>query len=139
MSFYKKILVVDEAESSRRFLRHILTNAGYTVEAVSNNGQAIERISESNFDIFFIDVSIPKLDGMKLIKKLRATEGYESTPILVVTLAMTITDTMIQECGAASIYEWIAKPISPSRVTSLLKKMDYTNANTVTMQAQSSY
>lgn len=140
MYFYKKILIVDEAESSRRFLRHVLTNAGYTVEAVSSHSQAIERVSESNFDIFFIDVSLPELNGIKLINTLRKIEGYESTPIMVITLAMAITDSMIQQCGAARISGWIPKPISPSRVTSLLKQMDHSNANSNTnpFNAQSS-
>lgn len=135
MFFHKKILIVDEAESSRRFLRHVLTNAGYTVETASNNYQALERVCDSHFNIFFIDISLPNLEGMKLIKRLRELEGYETTPILVMTFAMAITDDMIQECGAANISEWIAKPISPTKVTSLLKRMDYENTNTYYSQS----
>ncbi|MDH5776863.1 MAG: response regulator [Gammaproteobacteria bacterium] len=135
MSFFKKILVVDEAESSRRFLRHVLTNAGYTVEAVASNGQAIERINEGHIDIFFVDVSLPEMEGIKLIKTLRESDEYAAAPILVVTLAMKISDEMIQQCGAAKITEWIPKPISPSKVLSLLKKMNYESNNTLYAQS----
>lgn len=131
MFLSKKILIVDNADSSRNFLRHVLTNAGYTVETVRNSNDAVELVSEYDFDIFFIDTHLPDEEGIKLIKLLREIDGYESIPILAITMGND--DAIKQQCESANVTEWISKPVSPTGVIALLRKMGMTN----THQAQS--
>lgn len=125
----KKILIVDAEEMSRHFLHHILTNAGYTVEAVRSGREALDLLDDIDIDIFFVDIHLPELDGIKFINELHKIEFYQSTPILAVTTANP--DSLKQKGDAIGITEWVKKPISPPIVITLLKKMGMTNAHHV--------
>lgn len=125
----KKILIVDNVEMSRHFLHHVLTNAGYTVEAIGSGREALDLLNDVDFDVFFVDIHMPELDGIKFIKALHEIEFYQSVPILAVTTANP--DTLKQKGDAIGITEWVKKPISPPNVIMLLKKMGLTNAHHV--------
>lgn len=125
----KKILIVDNVEMTRHFLHHILTNAGYTVEAVGSSREAMALLGDDDFDVFFVDIHMPELEGIKFIKELHAIEFYQSVPILAMTTSNP--DALKQKGDAIGITDWIKKPISPPVIVMLLKKMGLTNAHHV--------
>ena len=77
------ILVVDDGPSNRQLIQLVLTRAGARVECVENGLQAIEAIERSGFDLVFMDMQMPVLDGMSATKRLRDS-GCE-IPIVALT------------------------------------------------------
>jgi len=66
-----KVLVVDDHALSRELFCKVLTSAGYTVRAASDGMNAIRHMEETRFDIVLTDLSMPQMDGLELLTKIR--------------------------------------------------------------------
>ena len=116
-----KILIVDNSESTRIFMRYVLVNAGFLVSAVKSAAEALEQANDLPFDAVVTDLLSPELDGLKLIKELRTHRWYEHKPMLVVSILKA--PAMIQQGMDAGATEWLIKPISPNKFVALLKTL----------------
>ena len=67
----KRILIVDDAATVRMYHRGILESSGYKVEEAWNGIEALEKSLESPFDLYMVDVNMPKLDGYAFLRELR--------------------------------------------------------------------
>jgi two-component system chemotaxis response regulator CheY len=107
----KHILIVDDAATVRMYHRGILEAAGYTVEEAVNGIEALERALTAPYDLYLVDVNMPKLDGYSFIRELR---GYSEIPqapaIMISTEAKTSDQAKAFEAGA-NLY--LIKPIRP--------------------------
>jgi DNA-binding NtrC family response regulator len=81
MSQSIKVLVVDDHEPSRELYRMALTSAGYAVRAVSDGMDAIRHMEETRFDVVLTDISMPQMDGLELLTKIR--DHWPDTPVVV--------------------------------------------------------
>ncbi len=68
------MLIVDDDASIRKTLARILEKQGYLVEAVEKGKQAIEATSQRFFNVAFIDIRLPDMDGTELLERMRETE-----------------------------------------------------------------
>ena len=66
-----KVLVVDDHVLSRELFCEVLTSAGYAVRAASDGLNAIRHMEETRFDVVLTDVSMPQMDGLELLTKIR--------------------------------------------------------------------
>ena len=66
-----KVLVVDDHEPSRNLLCEMLTSAGYAVRAASDGIHAIRHMEATRFDVVLTDLSMPQMDGLELLNKIR--------------------------------------------------------------------
>ena len=121
----KKILIVDAQEMDRQFLRHILTNASYTVETAGTQQEALDFLDEESFDTFIVDIHMSDMEGVKFIKKLHESKNYSATPILAVTTANV--EALRQKGESLGITDWVKKPISPPHLLNMLRKLGVTN------------
>ena len=117
----KTVLIIENADSVRHFMRHILTSAGYRVYDVSNGSQALEIANEFTFDAVFVDIQIPDEDGIEIIRQLHHIEDYETVPIFAVT--MSTADANKHKGEEAGITGWITKPIAPPALIDPLRKL----------------
>jgi CheY-like chemotaxis protein len=69
-----RVLVVDDEESVRRYVVHVLTAAGYQVSAASNGAEALEAFKKADFDALVTDVMMPGITGDELARQLRQSE-----------------------------------------------------------------
>lgn len=69
-----RMLIVDDDASIRKTLARILEKQGYLVEAVEKGKQAIETTSQRFFNVAFIDIRLPDMDGTELLERMRETE-----------------------------------------------------------------
>jgi len=69
-----RMLIVDDDASIRKTLARILEKQGYLVEAVEKGKQAIEATSQRFFNVAFIDIRLPDMDGTELLERMRETE-----------------------------------------------------------------
>lgn len=116
-----KILVIDGGESTRNFMRFVLTNAGYRTSIAKNGAKALEMLEDEIFDVIVIDPRLPDMDGFDLIKETRLIDAFKSIPILAVT---QFFHPEIQEQGeAAGVTDWIVQPVSPPKLIETIKEI----------------
>lgn len=117
--FEKKLfcLVVEDNELNTLLLTRILTNLGVECECAINGQVACEMVQKTHYDIIFMDLNMPVMDGFEATKKIR-TELNKTMPIIVVTANTSVEDmNLVYEYGAS---EHIHKPISKQAVADAL-------------------
>ncbi|MGQ9509031.1 MAG: response regulator [Thermodesulfobacteriota bacterium] len=80
-----RILVVEDAFSTRELERSILENQGYLVDTAVDGLDALDRLSRQSYDLILTDLEMPRMDGFELCRTLRKTESYRHIPIVIVT------------------------------------------------------
>ncbi len=78
-----KILVAEDEDSVRSFVRRALEGNGHTVTAVSDGNAALQALSEDSFELLITDIVMPGLDGIALA--LKTTRDYPQLPVLLMT------------------------------------------------------
>jgi two-component system chemotaxis response regulator CheY len=80
-----KILLVDDCKTTRKLLGHYLKTRGYSVVFAENGLDALEKLGTDPVNLVMTDLNMPYMDGMELIKTLRADPTWTDLPILMVT------------------------------------------------------
>lgn len=79
------ILVVDDNIDTRELLHLYLTQAGFTVMIAADGGEGLYRAKADRPNLIITDINMPNLDGMAMIKQLRAEPAFARTPIIALT------------------------------------------------------
>ena len=107
----KHILVVDDAATVRMYHRAALEAQGWTVDEAVNGLEALEKAQGAiAFDLYLVDVNMPKLDGYGFLQQLRALEQPQAPAIMASTEAQS-ADRMLGLQAGANLY--LVKPIRP--------------------------
>jgi two-component system chemotaxis response regulator CheY len=107
----KHILVVDDAATVRMYHRAVLQAQGWTVDEAVNGLEALEKVQGNGaFDLYLVDVNMPKLDGYGFLQQLRALDLPQAPAIMVSTEAQS-GDRLRGLLAGASLY--VVKPIKP--------------------------
>jgi two-component system chemotaxis response regulator CheY len=106
----KRILIVDDAATVRMYHRGILESAGYTVEEAFNGIEALEKALEAPapFDLYVVDVNMPKLDGYGFLRELRQQDIAQQPAIMVSTEAAAGDEAAAFAAGANC---YLVKPV----------------------------
>jgi two-component system response regulator AtoC len=113
------VLVIDDDEKTRNLFSTVLTDAGYLVEAVENGKQAIKICKKGPFDIALIDIELPDIKGIDLLKTLRQIQ-----PKMV---KIIITGYPSIENAVKSVNEkadgYLLKPVNIAEMLEMIKKI----------------
>lgn len=115
------ILIVDDSASMRQMVTFTLKSAGYEVVEAVDGAEALKKAKTKSFNIVVTDVNMPNMDGIALIKELRALPNYKFTPLLMLTTEST-TDKK-QEGKQAGATGWMIKPFNPDQLLATIKKV----------------
>ncbi len=80
-----KVLVVEDSVITRDLERSILQAANYDVEVAADGVEALNKLSESAFDLVMTDVSMPRMGGVELIGRMRADERLSAIPVIIIS------------------------------------------------------
>jgi len=116
----KRILLVDDAATVRMYHREILESAGYAVEEAWNGIEALEKALQAPFDLYLVDVNMPKLDGYGFLRELRQQEISQMPAIMVSTESEARDELQACRAGANS---YLIKPVSPARLLTYVRLM----------------
>lgn len=117
----KNILIVDDSESIREVVSFTLENEGYNVKVGIDGKDALKFLDGSSIDLIITDLHMPNMNGIELIKEVRAMKQYKRIPILFLTTESQAAKKMeAKEAGATG---WIIKPFVPGKLLAALKKV----------------
>jgi two-component system chemotaxis response regulator CheY len=117
----KTILSVDDSASIRQMVAFTLKAAGYTVIEAVDGQDGLDKAKANSVNLVLTDQNMPKMDGLTLIKTLRALPQYKTTPILMLTTESS--DTMKSQGKAAGATGWLVKPFDPQKLMDVVKKV----------------
>lgn len=106
----KRILIVDDAATVRMYHRNILESADYEVEEAMNGVEALEKALITPFDLYIVDINMPKLDGYGFLSELRQQDMPQAPAIMVSTEAAAGDQTAAYKAGANG---YLVKPVRP--------------------------
>jgi two-component system chemotaxis response regulator CheY len=116
-----RILAVDDSPSMRDMVRIALTSAGFEVTQAMDGEEALALARQHSFDLILSDVNMPKMDGIALIRALRAEAPYRHTPILMLTTDGSVDRKREgKEAGATG---WIVKPFDPAQLIATMLRV----------------
>lgn len=107
-----RILIVDDSGVMRRIHRNTLKEHSIPEEALieaANGEEASHIATKETISLFLVDWNMPKLDGLAFVKKLRGTQKYKTTPIIMVTSEAAKYNVM--EAISAGVTDYVVKPI----------------------------
>ena len=118
----KRVLSVDDSSTIRQIVKNCLEKENYDVFEAEDGLDALKKLEGvEGFDLLVVDVNMPNMDGISLVKELRKNPNYNTTPILMLT---TESDTEQKLKGAQSgATGWIVKPFNPPEFVKIVKRM----------------
>jgi two-component system, sensor histidine kinase and response regulator len=118
------VLVVDDVEINRELLRVTLEKQGHRITMAHNGQEAVEHFSRGAFDIIFMDMQMPVLDGYGAVRQIREIEQQHSstrTPIIAMTAYAMPGDR--EKCIAANMDAYLSKPARPAEIIETLNQL----------------
>ena len=116
----KRVLIVDDAATVRMYHRDILESSGYSVEEALNGIEALEKALETPFDLYIVDVNMPKLDGYGFLRELRQQDISQTPAIMVSTEAAALDEMAAYRAGANG---YLIKPAKPPKLLAHVRLM----------------
>ncbi len=108
----ESILVVDDDPVILKSAERVLASEGYEVETALNAGKALKRLEERAFDLVLSDLRMPDIDGIELLKKIKAF--FPETDVIIITGFGTIKSAV--EALKHGAYDFIEKPFTPEHL-----------------------
>jgi two-component system, chemotaxis family, chemotaxis protein CheY len=114
----RRILVVEDSPMMRRLYRMVLE--GYDVRIASDGAEALDLAAlEPDVDLFIVDINMPRMDGLELIRRLRNELGMARVPVLVSSTESADEDRRLaHEAGATG---FLPKPWAPEDLTAAVR------------------
>ena len=116
----KVILTADDSSSIRQMVRFTLSDGGYTVIEAVDGADALQKLTPT-VNLLLTDLNMPNLDGIGLIRSVRANPAFKGLPIIMLTTESQ--DARKQEARAAGATGWIVKPFTPQQMLAVVKRV----------------
>lgn len=116
----KTILTADDSASMRQMISFTLSEAGFEVIEASDGKEALDKLLKNPVQLVITDLNMPNVDGVELIRQLRAMPQYKFVPIVMLTTESL--EAKKQEAKAAGASGWIVKPFRPEQLVAVAKK-----------------
>ncbi len=117
----KTVLTVDDSASIRQMVSFTLKSAGYEVTEAVDGQDGLDKAKVKAYNLVLSDQNMPRMDGITMIKNLRALPQYRSVPILMLTTESG--DAMKTAGKAAGATGWLVKPFDPQKLIEVVKKV----------------
>ena len=117
----RKVLIVDDEEVVRKFLKIHLMKSGYEVKEAADGEQAIEELGKDDFDLLICDILMPKKGGWEVIKEVRSNSKTRHLPVIVLKAKNEETD-MFKGYDLGANY-YITKPFTKAELLYGLRLM----------------
>lgn len=115
------IMTVDDSASMRQMIAFTLTSAGYDVIEAVDGRDALAKLQGKELSLLITDLNMPNMDGIELIRQVRALPAFKGIPIIMLTTESQ--DSKKQEGKAAGATGWIVKPFKADQLLAVARKV----------------
>ncbi len=121
---HNRILIVDDVEINQELAKMIVVSKGFEVDIASNGEQAVDSVSRNEYDLVFMDIHMPVMDGIEATKAIRSLPDKQRSSIAIVALTANVglSQADYKEIG---FNESLSKPVSDKIITDVIRR--YTN------------
>jgi two-component system chemotaxis response regulator CheY len=112
------VLVVDDSPMVREVHAFMLRKDGFEVRQAADGCEALELLQTARFDLIVSDVNMPRMDGLELTRRVRATDGYRDTPVILVSTEAEAQDRVNGLRAGANVYV-----VKPARANDLIQNV----------------
>lgn len=123
MSNKKTIFIAEDNPTNMKLINDILSYQGYAIIQATDGKMALERIKENKdiIDLILMDVQLPEMDGISVIKKIKSDDSTKNIPIFVISAYAMEND--IKNAREAGCNEYITKPINVQNFIKLVNEV----------------
>ncbi|MCL2031280.1 MAG: response regulator, partial [Oscillospiraceae bacterium] len=120
----KHLLFAEDIEINREILIALLENTGILIDCAENGREALEMIEAApdRYDIVFMDVQMPQMDGFEASRRIRALPALRGVPLPIIAMTANVFTDDIEACLAAGMDDHLGKPLDVDRVFDVLRK-----------------
>ncbi|MCX6375216.1 MAG: response regulator [Armatimonadetes bacterium] len=115
-----KVMVVDDEPDLVRLVEFILQKEGFDVIACSDGRTALNLVEDEKPDLIILDIMMPLLDGMEVLRQIRSRRGTARVPVIMLT-AKTASVT-VDEARQLWVSDYVMKPFDPEKLVLKVKK-----------------
>ncbi len=112
------ILIVDDNDSLCKTMSFILSRKGCDVTVANDGFEAVQRVKEGQFDIIFMDIKMPQMDGVETLKEIKKIRSE-----VVVMMTAYSVDGLVEEAMEEGAYRVLYKPLDMPEVLGLLDEI----------------
>lgn len=117
----KTVLIVDDSISVRQVVGMALRGAGYELVEASDGHDALRKLDGRKIHLVISDVNMPQMDGLTLLRHIKALPAYKFTPVIILT---TETDAAKKQAGQqGGAKAWVVKPFRPDQLLAAVAKL----------------
>ena len=117
----KRVMTVDDSRTIREMVAFTLRRAGFEVAEAEDGCKALLALKTTPVDVIITDLNMPNMDGVTLIRALRADPKWRTIPILMLTTESD--DRKKTEGRAAGATGWLVKPFDPQKLIDVVKRV----------------
>lgn len=115
-----RVLLVEDNAINREVATRMLEDAGIAVDSAADGVQAVQKVAEGSYDMVFMDIQMPEMDGFEATRTIRSDSGFAGLPIIAMTAYAMSGDR--ERCLAAGMNDHISKPFDPEQLCGICAK-----------------
>ncbi|MFH0989007.1 MAG: response regulator [bacterium] len=120
-----RILLAEDHIVNQTVALHLLKKLGYTADVVSNGLKALEALEQRQYDVLFMDIQMPEMDGLEATRQIRKQFSPDQQPRIIAMTAHALDEDRM-ECFAAGMDDYLLKPINIEQLQQSLAQMAQT-------------
>lgn len=117
----KRILAVDDSASMRQMVSFTLEKAGYEVIEATDGEDALAKLDGHHLDMVITDLNMPRLNGIELVRRVRAMPKHRFVPIIMLTTEASSDNKALGKSAGAT--GWLVKPFKPAQLIAVVEKV----------------
>jgi two-component system chemotaxis response regulator CheY len=115
------IMIVDDSITVREQLREVLESEDFSVVEADCGEAALEKAKEAQVDMLIVDVNMPGMDGLEMLRRLRDIADYKRTPAFVLTTEASAS--LLRKGRSVGATAWIVKPFKEETLVKGIRKV----------------
>jgi len=116
-----RLLAVDDEQMNLFVIEEALTDEGYQIDTALDGLEALEKMATNRYDMIVLDRMMPRLDGMGLLRRMKADPSWADVPVIMQTAAASQQD--VREGLEAGAYYYLTKPYEPQALVTLVRNV----------------
>ncbi len=115
------ILIVEDNRINQKVLSHQLINLGYAIEVAENGSEAVAKVKNRRYDLIFMDVQMPVMDGFQATQEIRSL-GEDASSIPIVAVTANAFQSEREKCFSFGMDDYLTKPLDKERLQEALRR-----------------